>query len=241
MRATMADWGRKGDGEQRGIGFRHPQLEAIVAMRVAEQIQIPALHESETRSHQTDCAVSQIVRLPAGPGGHARYAEQSPRNHPIRFAGKTSIERAQGQRKPTAALQRETMPRAVLWLRGRKTPQEGRRIGAGGKIGVKGDDGRRRRCNAYAADEESRHAAAGVIDKPILTLAAMTGKRWDQSADGPRLDEELRRRRDDHGRGVEMRQPDEWRLVGGKLRVNRESAIPTVLSIAREDLFPDCA
>ena len=69
-----------------------------------------------------------------------------------------------------------------------------------------------------------------VIDEPVLAVDGAACERWCDHADLTGVSEGLRRRRDENGARMEMRQPDDRRAVRPKIRINREIVTPIALS-----------
>jgi hypothetical protein len=75
-----------------------------------------------------------------------------------------------------------------------------------------------------------------VIDDPIGEITPTTLKGRRDRADGLGVGENRRCRRQENRARIEMRQPDDWRLISSQIRIDRETATPSVASAVREIL-----
>jgi hypothetical protein len=69
----------------------------------AEKLEVAAAHQIQPGTHQANCSVAEVMRLPRGARRHAAFAEYRLRNRAIGFAGKVCIERAEGERQSPAS------------------------------------------------------------------------------------------------------------------------------------------
>ncbi len=94
------------------------------------------------------------MSLPSFSGRKAHFAEQDLRNHPIRFAGEVAIERTEDEDDDAA-------------------PQLQGCFGARCEVCIERNDGRRRRREIGAADQDRGHTTIVVADEPIIAIGSL--------------------------------------------------------------------
>jgi hypothetical protein len=185
------------------------KLAAVAATSGAQQLQISALHQIETHSHEADRAISQIMGFPGWAGWDVRCAKQCLGNLSICRTGKVPIERPQRERKSSTLGLREMIGRTAPWPTACKSPKASRSLGSCGEISVERNDDRRGRIGPRGIDEDCCQPVIAMIDEPIFAFDCGAPDCWFQPADAARFSEYLRCRCNNDRRGIEARQPDE--------------------------------
>lgn len=192
-------------------------------MRVAEQIEITASHKMETRSHQADRAVADVVRLPGWARRNVRAAKQHARDVSIRFAGDASIKRSQSEPEPSTLVLRKAIGSTATRSASSKPPQTSRSFSPCGEACIKRNHDCCRLVGACGVDEHGGQSIVEIVDEPIFAFDGSTLEYWSQAADVARIIEQLWCSCDNNRRGIEARQPDQRRSVPAQLRIDRET------------------
>ena len=200
---------------------------------ITQQIEVSAAHQLHAAAAEPDGPIAQIVRLPGRPGCNARFAEQALGDDAIRVTGQAPIERAEGKDESSTLLRCQTILRLTIGLARGGAPQTQRRFGPRGEIGVKRNHNGRRSRSGCIADEHDGQTAMTVIDEPMLAVGGMARECRRQGANRARIRERLRSRRDQNRAWIEVRQPNDRRIIRLKIRIDREIVTPIAGSAAR--------
>ena len=144
------------------------------ATGVAQQIEIPAAHESQAGAHQSNGATTQVVRFPGRSAGNTRLAKEDFSNFAIRCTGQVRVQSTKCKYELLTLQLREGIGRSNGALPGQKAPEALRRIGACSKIGVERIDRRGWPAKLQATHEQESKATLSVTDDPVLTVARVT-------------------------------------------------------------------
>ena len=192
------------------------------------------MHQLHSGARQTDGAIAQLVCLPGGAGRNTRAAEQALCNGTIGLIGQAGVEGAQRDREPVTSVPRQPFRRTDARPASGDAPEAERRIGTRAKVSVERDDNGGRRCCAGAANEHHRQTTVTLVDEPVAPVACAALKCRRHPFEAARIPETIRRRRNNHGAGIEMRQPDDGRPIRSQIRIDRETAAPTSGAAPRE-------
>ena len=203
-------------------------------VRISQQVEIAAAHEFEAAADEANGAIAQLVGLPAGTSWNAGTPEQALRKDAIALARQAAVDGPEREAEPVTTLVRQTLGRAALWPPHDDAPQAQRGVGARGEVRVERDDDRSRRRRACAAHEHHGQPGMALIDEPIAAVSRTAFKRWCNRGEATRVRETFRRRYDENGAGVEMRQPDDGSSIRSQVRIDRETGAPSGVSLVRE-------
>ena len=203
-------------------------------MRMTQQIEVSATHQLQAAAAEPDGPIAQIVRLPSRPSCSGRFAEQALGNDAVRVASQAPIERAERKYESSTLLERQRPLWSATGPAHGGAPQMQRRIGARGEIGVQRNHNGRRCRSVCTADEHNGQTATTVIDEPMLISGSLAREYRRQGANRARIRERLWSRCNEHGAGIEMRQPDYRRAICLKIRIDREIAAPIAGSPPRK-------
>src|SRR5258708_36872260 len=96
--------------KMRGGIFATPRERALFAVvgRMAQQVEVAVLHESDAGADQANRAVAQVVGFPGGTGGNPPGAKEHVRDRPAGFAGEMTVDGAKGEAQPFSSLRLHT-------------------------------------------------------------------------------------------------------------------------------------
>jgi len=141
--------------------------------RMAQKVEIAAVHQVQAGAHQSDRPVAQVVRLPSFARQRPDFAKQDLGDHPISLTGEMAVERAESKHQPSAPLRREAVRRTVATLSGDAAPQLQGRVSAHREVCIKRDDSRRGRCGVDTADQHGSDTTIFIADEPIVAIWSM--------------------------------------------------------------------
>jgi hypothetical protein len=142
-------------------------------LRIAQKIEISALHQFCSDTDQPDRAIAQVVRFPARAHRNARLVEENLRYGTIAFAGQMAVERAKGEYEPLASLRCQPVTRASAFLARYRSPQMERGLCAHSKMRVERNDGGKRRRRTRTAGQYELAATLFVPRDPMFAISAM--------------------------------------------------------------------
>jgi len=195
-----------------------------------QEVEIAALHQLHAGPHQANGPVTQVVCLPAGTDRDACAAEQSRRDDAIGLAGKARVQRAEGKDKAVTSLPRQPIRRSAAPSADSETPEAQCRINACVEIRIERNDDRGWQIRVCAANEQGGQSTVTVIEDPMFAVDGGARECPREQADWTGVSEGLRRRRDENGAWIEMRQPDDRCAVRSKIRMDREIVTPIARS-----------
>ena len=129
------------------------------------------------------------MSLPSFSGRKGHFAEQDLRNHPIRLAGKVAVERAENKDEPLTSLRRQTIGWSGVGAASDAAPQLQGCFGARSKVCIERNDGRCRRRDIGAPDQDRGHTTIVVVNEPIVTIGRMALECGYQCANTARVGE----------------------------------------------------